>query len=138
MDRIEGFEVLEDQLLLARATFSALGPEPTLDPSKLAVVDDDEATGQQGMPALPSRPGVGHAIRSGGQAAGQTGGRSWQAAGHPQLGRAAAGIGFRLDRIGHQGLAGDPLQAFVGQEGLLDQPVFQRVEADDRQQAAGP
>ena len=48
MDRIEGFEVLEDQLLLARATFSALGPEPTLDPSKLAVVDDDEATGQPG------------------------------------------------------------------------------------------
>ena len=48
MNRIEGFEVLEDQLLLARATFSALGPEPTLNPSNFAVVDDDEAPGQPG------------------------------------------------------------------------------------------
>jgi len=48
MNRIEGFEVLEDQLLLARATFSALGPEPTLNPSNFAVVDDDEVPGQPG------------------------------------------------------------------------------------------
>ena len=43
MDSIVGFEGLEDRLLLARATFSALGPGPTLDPSNFAVVDNDDS-----------------------------------------------------------------------------------------------
>jgi len=43
MDSIVGFEGWEDRLLLARATFSALGPGPTLDPSNFAVVDNDDS-----------------------------------------------------------------------------------------------
>jgi Ca2+-binding RTX toxin-like protein len=43
VDSLVGFEVLEDRLLLARSTFTALGPGPSLEPSDFAVVDDDGA-----------------------------------------------------------------------------------------------
>ena len=54
----------------------------------------------------------------------------------PQLGGAAAGVGLLLNRLGHQGSPGDPLEPFIGQKGLLHHPVFEGMETDDGQHPA--